>query len=124
MDMSEGAKYFTRELRESDDPSWVRLREFLQMQGIDLADAAIGDRFTESDGDFGVLVTHDDRVFTFTFLPGGRGDITRMIRETTIQDWRERTSERDRFTYGNEIAAAKQVLVEEGRKKPRLEPPP
>jgi hypothetical protein len=108
--MAESAKLFTKEMRSSEDPSWVRLREHLADQGIQVADAAIGDRFTESQGDFGVLVTRDGRVFTFLFSPGGQGDLRQQILDTRIQNWSERRSPDERFAYSGEIAAGLEVL--------------
>ncbi|HET9722556.1 MAG TPA: hypothetical protein VFR44_01795 [Actinomycetota bacterium] len=117
--MEESALLFTQQMRTSDDPSWIRLREHLAELQIHAGRAAIGDRSSESQGDFGVLVTDDGRAFVFLFRPGDRGDIRMQIRETTITDRRELRSGEERFPYAHEIAVASEVLRDE-RHRPGL----
>jgi hypothetical protein len=107
------ARALTQEMRTSDWPPWRALRGFLKEQGIALKDAAMVERFPESQGDFGVLVTRDARVFSFVFKPGSKGDIRRRTADVQIAYWREEVTERDRFAYAEEIDAAMEVLAEE-----------
>jgi len=91
------------------------LRSFLRDQQIALPDAAMADRFPEDQGDFGVLVTRDRRVFTFLFSVGATGDIQQCTSDVKIANWREAVSAEERFAYSDAIEAALGVLEDERR---------
>lgn len=110
MEAKELARSLTEDMRTSEHPTWRCLREFLSEQSIDIRDAAMGDRFPESRGDFGIVVTRDGHVFTFTFLPGSDGDIRQRTRDVRIARWRERVEADDRYAYEDRIAAALELL--------------
>jgi hypothetical protein len=110
MNAAERVESLTHDLRLSDWPPWRRLRQFLERNGMDVAEAAMADMFPEDLGYFGVLVTTAGRVFTFDFAGGHRGDIRQQTNEVEIANWRERAEGEDQLPYEEAIAAARSFL--------------
>jgi hypothetical protein len=109
MSPKELSRRLTDDMRSSDDDSWVVMRSFLRDQGMSPDSVAMADRFTESDGDFGVVVTADGRAFTFIISPTRPSDSA----EFEVVRWKERVNADDRFAYEPEIAGAMEVLADE-----------
>ena len=66
------ARFYTRQLRTSNEPRWQNLRAKLGEEGIRPEDAAVA--YTSPDGqtlEEGLLVVRDGRVFVFTLDFGG-----------------------------------------------------
>jgi len=66
-------------------------------------------------GEFTVLVTRDEQVFTFLLVPGSREDIRRALKETVIVRWEERSTPDERYPYEGAISAALELLHGEER---------
>jgi hypothetical protein len=79
------AAMLTRQLRSSDDPLYVRLRELLQGFGVDMQAAVLAQLFPDDvDQEFGVIVTPGRAVFTFVLHYGRHGDLKAQVEAASI----------------------------------------
>jgi hypothetical protein len=107
----EWASAMTSALRASEHPAWKLLRERVTEEGLDPRLCAVGDLLPdmsgENDGDHGVLVAPDGRVFGFTVSVFQR---RRELLEAHIVEWREFTSEGPLFAHRDAIERGRSLV--------------
>ena len=87
---SQVAAITTERLRQSDDPTYRRLRELLPTYGIDVHADVLADLFEDDpDGDFGIIVTTERRAFTFDFKRGEDPQSVTGVMAGFIINWKE-----------------------------------
>ncbi len=97
-------------LRTSKDPVFRRLREVLTEQGIDVEADVLAQFFPDaSDGEFGVVVTTDHRVYTFV-LRYGAGDLNTQAAKAVLHEWHNITDTWDASPYGTDVRDALELL--------------
>jgi hypothetical protein len=93
-------------LRSSDEPLCVRV--LLRDKGVDPETALVADMFSDDSSlEFGLVVTHDRRVFQFDF-----DYLYRPVEEGVFTAWVELTDHYKTTPYVKRIDAALQMLAE------------
>ena len=105
------AELSTELLRTSTDQLWVKLREVLPSSGINVKTDVLADLFPDdTDQEFGVVVTHARRVFTFVLHYGRSGDLTRQAAEAVVSDWSDITDWWQSSPYVDQVRGAMDML--------------
>lgn len=109
----------TAGLRQGDDPGLKCLRDYLEEKNISAGRVALARLHSEDvNQDFGILVTHDHRAFSFLLEYVLEGDPTGERRALTgeirVLDWRELVEPIERQPYEPDIEAGLAYLATEG----------
>ena len=112
MDAKGQARMLTQQMRRGDGVTWEKLRAYVAQRGLDPGDVAVATRFSESQGDFVVLLTRDDRAFSLVLAPGA-GDIRRQTADAQIIRWKELRSAEERYPYMDWLSGARESLSDE-----------
>lgn len=104
----------TDDLRKSEQPRWQRLRRRLEQEGIAVEDAAVADRGTEDHAlESGLVITRDDRAFSFEFDflrdEDGQGI---EYEDARVTGWNE-LDEKRRNIYARRLRAGREILRRE-----------
>ena len=113
--MSENmAQSSTRLLRESDEPLFRPLRDVLAERDIDIKRSALAAFFPDDTNmEFGIVVSHDKRVYEFE-MHYGKGDITHQIAGATITAWNDRSDRWDSDPFSADIREAMELIQDRG----------
>lgn len=105
--MTSTAELSTELLRTSEDPLYVRLRELLAEQSVNIFSGVLADLFPDDvDQEFGVMVTADRQVATFVFHYGRKGDLKTRMATGTLRDWSNITEWWEASPYRRQVAEA------------------
>jgi hypothetical protein len=108
-------RQLTASLRQSDDPPWPLIREFLSSQALDSSQVVVGDSFNyDVDLDMAYLLARDGRVFRLIvqFLFRRPLDGPAEVIETKVWDW-EDVAASDRHSNDPMLVAGRRVLEQE-----------
>ncbi len=92
-------RMFTKLLRESNDPMWVRIRELLAKRGVEVSTSFLVESFPDDARfHFGIVVTEDGSVIQYGF-----DYLNRAIENGDFVEWQNLTDAYEETPYFESI---------------------